>query len=409
MAGEDQIPKSAEEDGFPEKRFYLDEFHEKTLFFALAPGIIDESGLNDFLGIARELIREDARVIVMVSEEDVSKRLEQRFRRLASTSFSEPLFPLEEEGKGKRTIVVETRHPEPDLRVLLRLWSLLRAGPIAVVRMPDATWERMARGAGRLGARLKVHKLVLMDPEGGVRQGPVLSFLDEEVLATLLAEGEAEWSGLGHRRDLIRIIRDALLEGVPSINLCALEGLARELYTYEGSGTLFTLEDYCRVERLGIDDFREVERLLERGQREGFLKIRSPEEIGAILFTGFGATIGAGHLAGVGSLLCDPYEPERLGEIVALYTISRFKGEGVGTRLLARLLADARQRGLRAVFACTTEEGAMQFFVRSGFRRGRIEDVPEAKWRFYDADRVTRLAVFWKDLETPACPPETPA
>ena len=135
-------------------------------------------------------------------------------------------------------------------------------------------------------------------------------------------------------------------------------GLERELYTYEGSGTLFTLEDYCRVERVGIDDFREVESLLERGQREGFLKIRSRQEIGQILFTGFGATIGSCDLAGVGSLLCEPFLEDNVGEIVALYTINRFAGEGVGAKLLARLLEEARARGLASVFACTGRNGA---------------------------------------------------
>ncbi|MGH7818328.1 MAG: hypothetical protein ACREQ9_01015, partial [Candidatus Binatia bacterium] len=114
MAGEARAPRTAEEDPFPEKRFYLDEFHEKTLLFAVAPGMVDEAALNELLGIARELIREDARVVVMVAEEDTARRLEQRFRRFASSSFSEPLFPAEaeEDRRGKRTIVVEARRPE---------------------------------------------------------------------------------------------------------------------------------------------------------------------------------------------------------------------------------------------------------------------------------------------------------
>jgi amino-acid N-acetyltransferase len=259
------------------------------------------------------------------------------------------------------------------------------------------SWMEIAGYAVDLAGRLKVHKLVLVDPEGGVGD-PVLSFLDESVLETLLGAGEAEWAGLGHRRPLIHTIRKGLLQGVPAINLCTLGGLARELYTYDGSGTLFTLEDYCRVERLGIDDFREVERLLERGQRDGFLKIRSREEIGEILFTGFGATIASGHLAGVGSLLCDRYRAERTGEVVALYTVSRFKGEGVGAKLLQRILEEARERGLASVFACSTEERAAQFFVRHGFRLVTATDVPPAKWLGYDPERLARLAVLRHEL-----------
>jgi len=389
---------SAREEEFLEKNFYLDEFHEKTLLFAIAPGPIDEEELAGFFTIARELIREDARLIIVVGDAETARKIEGRFRRLAAASLSEPLFPESDDGR-RRTIVVEVQRPELDLSALMRLWSLLRAGPISTVWIRDAAWPAIVDYAVDLAVRLKVHKVVLVDPEGGVGMGNVMSFLDESVLETLLGEGEAEWVGLGHRRPLIQSIRHGLLAGIPSINLCALGGLARELYTYDGSGTLFTLEDYCRVEPLGIDDFREVERLLERGQRDGFLKIRSREEIGEILFTGYGARIASGaHLAGVGSLLCDRYREQATGEVVALYTVSRFKGEGVGAKLLARILANAHERGLSSVFACTTEDRAAQFFLRSGFRRVTPAEVPPAKWAGYDPERLARLTVLLLEL-----------
>jgi len=397
VTGEARSALTIREEEFLEKSFYLDEFHEKTLLLAITPGSADETALGAFLQTARELIREEVRLVLVVGEADLARRLEGRFRRLAAVSLAEPLFADAEEAR-RRSIVVEPRGNEPDVPSLMRLWSLLRAGPIAVVRPADAAWIPLATFAVELAARLKVHKLVLVDPEGGVGTGGALSFLDESVLEALLGAGEAEWAGLGHRRPLIQVIRNGLLAGIPSINLCTLGGLERELYTYEGSGTLFTLEDYCRVERLGIDDFREVERLLERGQREGFLKIRSREEIGEILFTGFGATIASGHLAGVGSLLCDRYREDETAEIVALYTVSRFKGEGVGAKLLARLLDEARRRGLASVFACTTEDRAAQFFVRLGFRQVGPEAVPAAKWAGYDADRMRRLTILRLEL-----------
>jgi amino-acid N-acetyltransferase len=385
------------EEEFLEKSFYLDEFHEKTLLLAIAPGPASESDVAGLLATARELIRAEVRLVLVVADADIARRLEGRFRRLAAASLSEPVLVSGEETQ-RRTIVVEAAADDPDVGSLMRLWNLLRAGPIAVVRLPGAEWMAVADYAVKLASRLKVHKLVLMDPEGGVGVGGPMSFLDESVLATLLGAGEAEWIGLGHRRALIQAIREGLLAGVPSINLCTLRGLARELYTYEGSGTLFTLEDYCRVDRLGIDDFREVERLIERGQREGFLKLRSRGEIGEILFTGFGATIASGHLAGVGSLLCDRYRDDRMAEIVALYTVSRFKGEGVGTKLLVRILDEARIRGLASVFACTTDERAAQFFARHGFHVVAPSDVPAAKWIDYDPDRLRRLVVLRLEL-----------
>ena len=340
---------SIREEEFLEKSFYLDEFHEKTLLLAIAPGYGRRSA-------ARRPHRHGPRADPRGGTPGPGGR--RRRDGAAARGAVSPPCGGEPVGAAvcgcQRGSTTDDRrrvavHPSPTSASLMRLWSLLRGGPIAVVWVPDAAWMALAGYAVKLAARLKVHKLVLMDPEGGVGVGR-RDVVPRRERARHACSGrdEAEWIGLGHRRSLIQVIREGLLAGIPSINLCTLGGLARELYTYEGSGTLFTLEDYCRVERLGIDDFREVERLLERGQREGFLKIRSREEIGEILFTGFGATIASGHLAGVGSLLCDRYQADRMAEIVALYTVSRFKGEGVGAKLLARILDEARSRQLQA-------------------------------------------------------------
>jgi len=197
-------------------------------------------------------------------------------------------------------------------------------------------------------------------------------------------------------------VRDALQGGVGSVNVCTPDAVGEELFTYAGSGTLFTLSDYCHVGPLGLDDFAQAERLLDRGQREGVLKVRSREEIAEVLAVGYGATFQPRQLAGVAGLLTAPYVAERAGEIVALYTITRFKGEGIGERLVGRLLADAERNGLAYVFACAVDDRAKEFFARIGFERVGPGDVPATKWAEYDARRRTRVAVFRRRLSTAA-------
>jgi len=221
------------------------------------------------------------------------------------------------------------------------------------------------------------------------------------VLETLLRRGEAEWSGLGDRRALLVAVHGALEGGVEAVNLCAPEEVAEELFTYEGSGTLFTAGDYCHVDRLALDDYAQAERLLERGTREGFLRARTAEEIADVLAAGFGATICGRHLGGVAALLTAPYEADQAGEIVGLYSINRFKGEGVGERLVSRLLAEAVKRGLAFVFACAVDERAKLFFARQGFERVPTRSVPAAKWLGYDERRRARVACYRRDLRPP--------
>jgi amino-acid N-acetyltransferase len=278
----------------------------------------------------------------------------------------------------------------------VRLWDIMRATPFFLGLCDADTPEHQIAFAARLGARLRVHKLVVADPAGGVQPAGAerpLSFMDEGMTAQLLAAGEAESAGLGPRRALLEAVRNGLVEGVSSINVCA-----RELFTYEGSGTLFTREDYCKVERLSLDDFHEVEKVLERGQREGYLKVRTPAEIAPILFSGYGATIGQHHLAGVCSLQTERYEAERAGEIVGLYTITRFKGEGVGVKLIACMKTVGRERGLAYLFACTTQERVGQFFERQGFRQIPLDQAPPGKWAGYDDSRRRGLLCYRFDL-----------
>jgi amino-acid N-acetyltransferase len=394
---------------FGEKEFYLDEFHSHTLCFAVPLRDCERSGGFASLGrVLRELIANQTRVIVVIgvppggnSAATALARVRRRLQRLVLTDETARRFPAVRGRRSARESFVDftrAQIAEDDLAASLTIsWLTLRKQPIliGIVEVP-----RLLDFAQQLAARLRVHKLVLLDREGGIRSadGGPLSFMDEPTLGAVLQPGQAEWAGVASRRPSLEAARAALRGGVHSVNLCTLDGLARELYTYEGSGTLFTREDYCRVERLGIDDFEAVERLITRGQREGYLKPRTPQEVARILLNGFGAAIGSQHFAGVCGLELDAYREDAVGEIVGLYTITRFKGEGVGGQLIGCALNEARSRGLRYVFACTLDERAEAFFARQGFRRVEHDAVPPAKWIDYDPQRRARLKVLRYDV-----------
>ena len=398
-------------DDFGEKEFYLDEFHSHTLCFAVALRDCERPGGFESLGrVLRELVANDTRVIALLGVPERGRdiaaelvRVRRRLQRLVLREDTARRFPALRGRRSAGEAFVDlgrARVGADDLAVSLTLsWLTLRKQPLLVGLVEES---RLVDLAQRLAGRLRVHKLVLVQREGGITSsaGTALSFMDEAMLAAVLQPGQAEWAGLAARREMLDAARAALLGGVRTVNLCTLGGLARELYTYEGSGTLFTREDYCRVERLGIDDFVAVERLILRGQREGYLKPRSPAEVARILINGFGAQIGEHHFAGVCGLEVDAYASERVGEIVGLYTITRFKNEGVGARLVARVLVEAGALDLRYVFACTVDARAQAFFERQGFTRVAPTDVPPAKWVGYDPERRAAVKVLRCD-----CPP----
>jgi amino-acid N-acetyltransferase len=379
---------------FTEKDFYLDEFRGRTLVFAIDRRVLRGATARGRLAaVIRELVAHQSRIVLVVGEAPSAPRDVTALRRWLGIAAAPPRQRGRRRGAGaRRSDTVAWRADSVD-ESLAEVWQVLRVRALAVV----ASAAPALIPACRIAERLRVHKLVIGDPAGGLlerRSRKPLSFLDETTLDVLLSAGEAEFQGMSQRRGLLSEIDRVLGGGVGSVNLCKVDGLARELFTYEGSGTLFTRGDYCRIERLGIDDFDEVERLVERGQREGLLKPRSPSEIGELLLNGFGAWIAGENLAGIGALRIAPFAASRSGEITGLYTITRFKGEGIGYRLVRRLVEEARSRRLDFVFAVTTADRAAQFFRREGFAAVSAEEIPAAKWEGYDPARRARALSF---------------
>jgi N-acetylglutamate synthase-like GNAT family acetyltransferase len=285
------------------------------------------------------------------------------------------------------------------------VWRALRVQPWIGVAVAGRT--DFGDAVRELAVRLGVFKLVWLDAGGGIRnkQGQRLSFVHRAELRQLLAN-PARTLPQEARVSLLREVGDMLEAGIPAVNICAAEALGDELFTYAGSGTLFTRKRYMKVRPLGVDDFDAADDLIKRGVSEGFLLNRSDAAVDAVLAHGFGAFVENRHLAGIGALL--PGGDGVSGEIASLYALTRFLGEGVGASLVQWGVAEARRLGLAYAFACTTSERVGQFFVRQGFREVSQDRVPDRRWLGYDPERRMQVRCFRMDLAGPV-PTEPPA
>ena len=370
---------------FSEKTFYLEEFYGKSLLFALIPPSGSRiSELDSLMRTLRELRRNQTRCIVIVS----ASALGRLMRRMGRMAPPEPP-PVFDPSVGMRT------RPYPPDSAVARLWSALKAGKIVIASTSTDDPEDLLVFAQELASRLRVFKLLLLDREGGLvdDNGERLSFVESKRIGRALKRLKSRL-----RRKVLRLAADALGDGVGSVNLVSPRDVYEELFSFLGAGTLFTLTPYGSARPISIDDFEEVEALIMRGQDEGFLLRRSPEQIASILPSCFGYRVGDEHLAGVCSLLTEPYRRNRAGEITALYTLTRFQGEGVAVQLINEVIQEARARRLKYVFACTSEDRAARFFLRMKFQRVGPSAVAPVKWRGYDSSRIARLSIFRLDL-----------
>ncbi len=346
-----------------EKQFYLKDFRNRAILFHVEDARQLERHANPVLA---DLL-DNPTLVVVVARRFPRKRRGLRVSRRDFEKKPGALVPLSE--------------------------SLMKEGRADVYWPRGVTGARAIAYSRQLAVRLGVEKLVIVDERGGLDAGSgTRSFVHAAALARVCRADEdlGDW-GLAELQQILAAVRS----GVTAVNLTTAEGVGAELFTYQGSGTLVTAEEYCTVERLGVQHFHEAERLLARGEREGFLLPRDEVQKHRLLLAGYGAWFSGERLAGVCGLETEAYRRRRVGEIVGLYTISRFQGEGVGVRMIDHVVAAAKEEKLRALFACSSNERAVQFFERCGFEQVDPSKVPPAKWV---GRRGEMPVVLWREL-----------
>lgn len=275
-----------------------------------------------------------------------------------------------------------------NLDSLAELWLAVSARPsLVVVPVPEG---REAAVAADIATSVRAVKLVITDPLGGW-EDPPRSFADvTDVDAAYRRDLAGRQGGL-----VVPAIEQALVGGVVSANLCRPRDLDRELFTFDGTGTLLTRGGYLRLDRLRVDDLPAVEELVDQGVADGQLRPRSRHELARLAVVGLGARVlGGSHLAGLVSMDRERYASDGVGEVSCLYAVSRFSAAGAGGLLVDGLLEQAAAEGLRAVFAVTVTDAASAFFLRKGFTEVGHDAVPSAKWAGYDPVRKAKARAF---------------
>ena len=157
--------------------------------------------------------------------------------------------------------------------------------------------------------------------------------------------------------DLVRITPRARPE--------ALGGEAREVRKIGGAVTV-------RAARLG--DMKQVETLINRFARSNLMLPKTAEQL-ARNFREFVVAVDAEETV-VGCVALRVYN-ETLAEVGSLAVSESAHGQGVGRKLVERIMEEARALGLKTVFALTLQE---LFFHRLGFRTVQKEMFPLKVW-----------------------------
>jgi N-acetylglutamate synthase-like GNAT family acetyltransferase len=356
---------------FSEREFYLAEFRGRSIGIAWPAD--EPPAAEPLAGVVAELVANESRVVLLSPFDEI----------------------LEIGG-------VEQAVPVDDPSFAPKLWRRLRERGRASLRVSAESFEDDCR---RAALSLRLAKMVWIQsspPVERIAGETRISVVDLAHLDPLLGGGvAAELGSLRVRpgkEPMLRAIRALIEGGIPSVNVCPPQDLARELFTYSGAGMFLTRDRYAEVRPLAIDDYDLANDLIERGEADGFLAPRDPGARDDVLAHGVGVFIEGRYLAGIGAIL--PHSSSNAAELASLFALTRYVGEGAGGQIVRYAIDRARRDGLDYLFSCTTSGRVEGFFLRHGFRRVERDAVPPEKWQSYDPERLSRVRCLRFDLKS---------
>jgi amino-acid N-acetyltransferase len=188
----------------------------------------------------------------------------------------------------------------------------------------------------------------------------------------------------------------ACVQGVPRVHLLdgsVNEALLAEVFSHEGIGTMVYSNEYQQIRRIFKKDVRAVIALIRQSMKGEELVRRTRTEILGHLEDYWLLEIDRSPVACVALHV---YPEHGAGEMACLYVSKAHQNQGYGRKLMAFVETLAREKGLRQLFALSTQ--AINFLQqKGGFREGSHDLLPpERRIRSEASGRNSRVLV--KDL-----------
>jgi amino-acid N-acetyltransferase len=221
----------------------------------------------------------------------------------------------------------------------------------------------------------------------GVSREGKISRIDASTAASFLEmnkekEEELFRVKLAHRacsRDVDRVhILDGRIEGA----------LLQEIFSNQGLGTMIHTNLYESIRDMTSSDVSDVLRIMDPYIEEGILVARDKQSL-LHLYHDFVVFDVDGIVHGCAAL---HQHGDDQAEIAAVAVDSRYRGSGIGRRMVSYLVSKARERGLKQIFVLTTRTA--DWFEQMGFQRADISAIPEKRRITYNIDRNSVVLVY---------------
>jgi amino-acid N-acetyltransferase len=266
------------------------------------------------------------------------------------------------------------------------LQTLLANGVVPVV--PPLGLDRDGRSyrvnsdalALEVAKALSAVKLVyLTTAEGLIVDGVLARQLSVDELAAAIERNAVAPAQVSKARHALA----ACQSGVARVNVIdgrVDEGLIAEVFSNEGIGTLVYANEYRQIRRARKRDVRAIAQLIHASVEAEELLPRSQAQIEARIDDYFVLEIDRNPVA---CIALHAHPEEKKGELACLCVRSSHENRGIGRRMAQYVEDRAREAGLEALFALSTQ--AYNFFIsKGGFVEGSPEDLPADRREKYE-------------------------
>lgn len=238
--------------------------------------------------------------------------------------------------------------------------------------------------AAELAEALQAAKVIYLSADtklpGGIAMPRQLSIAEAEDLCKKRksAEGANLYSKIDYGAKACR-------QGVPRIHILdgqINEALLDEVFSNEGIGTMIYSNEYQQIRKIFKKDVRAIMSLIRQSMDNEELVRRTRSDILERMQDYWVLEID-GKLTGCVAL--HVYADENSGELACLYVHKDHANEGHGRRLMAFTENLAREKGLKRLFALSTQ--AYKYLqIKGGFQEMDPKLLPAARLKKYEAD-----------------------
>jgi amino-acid N-acetyltransferase len=175
----------------------------------------------------------------------------------------------------------------------------------------------------------------------------------------------------------------ACRQGVPRAHILngnVDEALLAEVFSHHGVGAMIFSNEYQQIRRVYKKDIRAVMALIRQSVESDELIRRTRADIAAHIEDFWVIEVDRTL---VGCVALHVYKEEKIAEMACLYVSKNHSGEGYGRKLMAFVEQMAAQKGVKEIFALSTQAFAY-FQQKGGFQETTADILPDGRREKYE-------------------------